>query len=110
MPTSTATVATERAARFAKQLVSHLGRRIEGRWEDPDGWLDFGSSRAELVARAAALEMTIEGEDLARAEDVIGRHLVRFGRKGELEVTWTRDDGTPGTSYRNDEDDEPAGS
>lgn len=106
MATSTASVATDRPERYAKQLVAHLGRRVEAAWDEPEGRVDLGSSRARLLARPGALELTIEGTDLARAEDVIGRHLVRFGRRGELTVDWVRDDGTPGTSYRNDDADD----
>jgi hypothetical protein len=109
MTTSTATVATERPGRYAKQLTSHLARRLETSWDGDTGtgWVVLGEGRAELTAAGAALQMNIESPDaeqLARFEDVIGRHLVRFGTKDELIVQWVRDDGTPGTSYRNDTD------
>jgi hypothetical protein len=46
------------------------------------------------TAAAAAgirLEATAgSAEDLDRLEDVVARHLVRFGTKDELEVTWSR--------------------
>lgn len=109
MTTSTATVPTDRPGRYAKQLTSHLSRRVETSWDADTGrgWIELGGGRAELTAVDGALEMTIQladTENLARFEDVIGRHLVRFGTKDELVVQWTRDDGTPGTSYRNDSD------
>jgi hypothetical protein len=34
-------------------------------------------------------------------EDVVGRHLVRFGTKDELVVEWRRESGEPGTTQRN---------
>ena len=34
---------------------------------------------------------------LDRLEDVVGRHLVRFGTKDELVVQWQRSDGTSGS-------------
>lgn len=115
MPTSHASIATDRPARYAKQLVSHLTRRATGEWNDAEGrgWLDFGGGRAALIAKGAALDIDVEGDDVERVENVVGRHLVRFGAKDELVVEWTRGDGTAGTTYRKTEDDpdrDPAGS
>jgi hypothetical protein len=33
-------------------------------------------------------------------EDVVGRHLVRFGTRDELVVRWIRSDGTDGSVQR----------
>ena len=102
---STALVATDRPGRYAKQLVSHLSRRVAGTWSDETGRgeLDFGTGRGELVALDTGLSLTVEGpaEDIARLEDVVGRHLVRFGTRDELVVTWRRADGTTGSEQRN---------
>ncbi len=38
------------------------------------------------------------GDDVATYEDVVGRHLVRFGERDELSVAWTRSDGTTGST------------
>jgi hypothetical protein len=109
MTVSTASVATERPGRYAKQLVSHLSRRITAEWDEASGTgrLDFGPAQGTLTAGDAALELWVEGDDVARLEDIVGRHLVRFGKKDELVVQWSRDDGTPGTSYRYDPDETP---
>src|ERR1700759_3880664 len=106
MPISTATVATDRPARYAKQLASHLSRRVTTSWDEDAGrgWVELGDGRADLIAVDGALQMRIESNDLDRFEDVLGRHLVRFAKQDELIVQWTRDDGTPGTFYRNDSD------
>ncbi|WP_374935444.1 DUF2218 domain-containing protein [Streptomyces resistomycificus] len=45
-------------------------------------------------------------QGLDRLEDVVGRHLVRFGAKDELVVEWRRDTGEPGTTQRKAEDPE----
>ena len=106
-PASTAHVATDRAGRYGKQLVSHLSRRSEGAWDDKagTGWIDFGESRAELTAAADALDIRLDAtpERLAAMEDVVGRHLVRFGARDELVVRWTHADGTTGTVQENSE-------
>ena len=103
MTDSTARVATDRAARYGKQLASHLGRRSGGEWDEASGTghILFGDAgaRADLTAEASALPVALTvpaGDDPATLEDVVGRHLVRFG--SELTVDWVRADGTPGTS------------
>jgi uncharacterized protein len=104
-PASTARVATERAARYGKDLVSHLGRRVSAEWDEQagTGWIDFGETRAELFAGPDALDIRLSAEPdaLARMEDVVGRHLVRFGARDELTVQWIRADGTRGTRQEN---------
>ncbi|MEW9552820.1 DUF2218 domain-containing protein [Nonomuraea sp. NPDC050783] len=104
---STAAVSTDRPARYGKQLVSHLSRRVTGEWaeESATGSLDFnGSGRAELSCAEGVLNLRIETspDNQERLEDVVGRHLVRFGARDELVVRWTRGDGSTGTEQRND--------
>ncbi len=105
MPRSEARVETDRAARYAKQLASHLGRKVTAHWdaETARGELTFGAGSATLLAEPQALLLTVEGpaESLPRLEDVVGRHLVRFGSKDELVVQWHRDNGEPGLLHRN---------
>jgi hypothetical protein len=96
---STAVVPTDAPVRYAKQLLAHLGRKnavevVEGA---PDaGRLLFaygtGTVRPEdgrLVLEAVA----DDAEALARVQDVLGRHLERFGARRELVVRWSPDDG-----------------
>jgi len=68
-------------------------RRRQGAGERQGGRLVFtygtGTVRPEvdrLVLEAAAED----AESLAHVEDVLGRHLERFGAKRELMVTWQR--------------------
>jgi hypothetical protein len=105
---STASVPTDAAARYAKQLASHLGRKIEA---EPvgDGWLlHIAGGTCELLPRPDALVLSAtapDAETLATVEDVVGRHLVRFGARAELSVEWssgTRNDAVPA------EDSDPA--
>ncbi len=102
---STAIVRTDRAARYGKQLVAHLSRRSAGEWDEQagTGWIDFGETRAELSAGTEALDIRLSAapDAVDRMEDVVGRHLVRFGSRDELTVQWVRADGTPGTRQEN---------
>ena len=110
--TSHAHVTTDRADRYAKQLAAHLARRLETVWDETTGRgvvrLDGG--RCDLARDDAGLRLHVgvdatvapaEQTDLvARIEDVVGRHLVRFGARDELVVTWQRSDGSPGGVFR----------
>lgn len=99
---SRAAVATERPARYGKQLVNHLGRKQGGEWDDAaaTGWVALGDhGRLEASATGSALELSLAAPhaDLERLEDVVGRHLVRFGARDGLVCQWTRADGGAGS-------------
>ena len=89
---STAGGATERGARYGKQLVSHLGRKSVGVWDEASGSgaLDMGNSAAHvtLTSTTDALVNTVD-TDIAAYNDV-GRHLERFGERDGLRVHWVR--------------------
>ncbi|MCL3777396.1 MULTISPECIES: DUF2218 domain-containing protein [unclassified Actinomyces] len=105
--TSVARVATDRPARYGHQLVSHMGRKIEGAWdrESSTGWMSFtreGPSTG-LVALSCdegvlELRLSTTEENLERLEQVTGIHLARFGQRDGLAVSWTREGGTAGTT------------
>lgn len=113
---SEALVHTDRAARYGKQLASHLGRRATTKWDEDSrrGTVVFSAGRgsAELLAQEGGLWMRITPgpdagpETVEELEGVLGRHLVRFGARDELVVRWTRADGAPGSEQRKEE--EPA--
>jgi hypothetical protein len=92
MLTARADVPTDAPARYAKQLVSHLGRRVEWTTDGPvstatiaggTGIVEVGDGILTLHAEAS------DAETLARVQDVLGRHLERFGQRNELVVTWS---------------------
>ena len=93
---STAGVATERRARYGKQLVSHLGRKSVGVWDEASGsgTLDMGNSAAHVTLKSTTDALVIAVEtadtDIASSEDVVGRHLERFGERDGLRVHWVR--------------------
>ena len=96
--TSRADVATDVPARYAKQLVSHLGRKVDF-VEDRDGWtatvlgavMRISVGDGVLVLRAEAPDV----ESLARVEHGLGSHLERFGQRNQLAVTWQRSTAAP---------------
>ena len=94
MPRSTAVVATDAPARYAKQLLAHLGRKntVEGLDGVPDGGrlvFAYGTGTVRPGDGTLVLDAAADDADgLARVEDVLGRHLERFGARRELVVTW----------------------
>ena len=91
-----AVVATERPARYIKQLGSHMGRKL-GTAELPDGLrLIFNRDGifrgyGDLRETDGALVMEVRAESDEQAIGVAGvleRHLVRFGERDELVVTF----------------------
>ncbi|SDY99536.1 hypothetical protein SAMN05444365_104483 [Micromonospora pattaloongensis] len=93
MPTTTATVRTDRPERYIKQLVSHMGRKIPAELAtDGTGTLRFPTGgRVTLTPTDGALILLADATDaagLAAAEDVVARHLIRFAAHEQLTVTW----------------------
>jgi hypothetical protein len=90
-----ATVVTDAPDRYAKQLLAHLGHKatrtpIPGQPE-PAGQLVFSYGVGTVVPGEGRLVLGAEAADaesLAHVEDVLARHLVKFGARRELVVTW----------------------
>ena len=91
---STADVATPDAARYAKQLLSHLGRKADVRSGDGGDSLLFAGGSCLLQPQEEALHLVATApteEALTTIESVVGSHLERFGQRNELTVTWSRE-------------------
>ena len=104
---ATASVSTERAARYGKQLVSHMGHKITGSWDEEagSGYLLFDREgpvlgRFDVIALASdlRLELRTEPERADRLEFIVGIHLARFGARDSLAISWERTDGSEGTT------------
>ena len=90
---SRADVVTDVPARYAKQLVSHLGRKVKF-IQDGSSWTaHVAGSVARITSGDGVLVLQAEAPDvegLARLEGALGNHLERFGQRRELTVTWQR--------------------
>ena len=104
---ATASVPTERAARYGKQLVSHMGHKITGSWDEEagSGYLLFDREgpvlgRFDVIASASdlRLELRTTPERAEHLEHVAGLHLARFGARDSLAISWERTDGSEGTT------------
>lgn len=104
---SVATVTTERAARYGKQLVSHMAHKITGSWDEEagSGYLLFDREgpvlgRFDVIASASdlRLELRTEPERADRLEFIVGIHLARFGARDSLAISWEHTDGSEGST------------
>jgi uncharacterized protein len=96
--TARADVPTEAPARYAKQLLSHLGRRTTWTTDGDTSSAGIAGGTGRVVVGDGVLTLVAEAPDaetLGRVQHVLGSHLERFGRRGELTVTWAGD-GAPG--------------
>ncbi|MGR6963169.1 DUF2218 domain-containing protein [Geodermatophilus sp. URMC 61] len=93
--TSRADVRTDAPARYAKQLISHLGRKAPFTEDADGGWTTIvGNARARILVGDDVLSLRAEAPDvetLNRIEHALGSHLERFGARAGLAVTWRRD-------------------
>lgn len=89
--TSEAVVTTDRPERYRKQLVSHLGRKLQTREADDGHWIEFDHGTCRLTCEGDSLVLNASAADhewLERVQGVVGRHLEQFGARDELAVTW----------------------
>ena len=97
---SRADVATDAPARYAKQLVSHLGRKLTftGDATSSPATAAIGAATAGIAVGEGVLTLWAAGDDeesVARVEQVLGSHLERFAQREALTVQWARTDGAP---------------
>ena len=91
--TSRADVTTDTPDRYAKQLVAHLGRKLDFTTAAATSTTTIGEATGQILVGDGQLTLTATGGDdqaVARVEHVLGSHLERFGQRNELTVTWTR--------------------
>lgn len=93
MHTSTATVATDRAGRYIKQLCSHFSKKAESTFDETSGHTVFEFGQCRMAATPTTLELTVSADDeelLGRVKYVVADHLERFGARDQLSVAWSR--------------------
>jgi hypothetical protein len=90
-PGAFAVVPTGAAPRYQKQLVAHLGRKAEVRSEPEGERLVFCAGSCLLTSGADFLRLSATAETsegLQQVQEVLGRHLERFGQRDALSVSW----------------------
>lgn len=82
---------TDRGARYGRQLCGHFSAKVDATWEGDSGHVDFPFGRCRLTATPNALRFDIEAdteEEARRVAAVVEDHLIRFGARDDLTITW----------------------
>ena len=90
---SRADVVTPNPARYAKQIVSHLGRNDPFTTDGNTSTVQWDSATAGVVVGDGVLTLLAEAPDeagVAFVQKVLADHLLRFATHEELSVTWQR--------------------
>ncbi len=93
MSKATAIVPTTHASRYLQQLCKHCAHKFAVEFSPEHGTIDLGENRLVILdADAAKLTTTVETseENLARLEEVVASHVVRFAFREELVFDWIR--------------------
>jgi hypothetical protein len=91
MLSAVAEVRTEMAARYLGQLCKHFQHRLPVELDADRGRIAFEAGVCTLAASPGLLTLRVEAADadaLARVEDVVARHLLRFAFREPPEVMW----------------------
>ena len=94
MHRSHADVATETPSRYLGQLCKHFQHRLPVELAERTGRIAFDAGVCDLEASDAVLTMRCEAADaeaLARVQDVVARHLLRFAFRTPPEIAWVAD-------------------
>jgi hypothetical protein len=90
-----AEVATPTPDRYIRQLVSHLSHKATTELQsDETGMIAVHDGQCQLTGEGEllVLEATADSaQGLAHIQDVVGRHLERFGARSALRVEWKSD-------------------
>jgi hypothetical protein len=90
-----ADVPTGTPDRYAKQLLSHLGHRVDWTTDGATSTAQLAGGTGRIVVADRVLTLIAEAPDaeaLASVQHVLGSHLERFAiRTEQLTVTWTSD-------------------
>jgi hypothetical protein len=88
---SRAHVATPNASRYLQQLCKHFRHARPTVFDETTGEVAFDDGTCHLTAEGHVLSITVTAGDeakLARLQEVIARHLVRFAFREALTVEW----------------------
>lgn len=87
-----ARVSTLKADRYANRLCKHFAHEIYAEWTHPKGVAEFPElGICRMTARPDELVLEVEATDpekLGKVQDIIARHLERFGARDGLAVDW----------------------
>lgn len=91
---SRARLVTDKGARYMTQLAKHWGHKFEVELTETTARFPLPLGPCRMVADAAGLDIVVEAADpeaLARLEQVVADHILRFAfREGVEALDWSR--------------------
>ncbi|MDP5291804.1 DUF2218 domain-containing protein [Oceanimonas sp. CHS3-5] len=84
-------VNTIEGSKYLRHLCKHFNHKVEARWNDHQGEIEFDIGRCTMAANAEALHIHCRAEDQARLEElkaVIKSHFDRFARREQQVLHW----------------------
>jgi hypothetical protein len=91
---SHARLTTDKAARYMTQLAKHWSHKFAVTFDETSARIPLPIGDCRMLADATGLDITVETADLeglARLEDVVAEHLLRFAfRENVSKLAWTR--------------------
>jgi hypothetical protein len=91
---STAEIATSHAVRYLTQLCKHFQHKIPVILGEAAGHIIFTIGDCRLHAEKQTLLPSLEAPDdaqLLQLQDVVGRHLLRFAFREDMQIAWCPD-------------------
>lgn len=88
---SVAEVATPNASRYLQQLCKHFAHKLPVTFDELAGDITFSLGTCRLAANEGVLELALgapDEEQMARLQDVVARHVVRFAFREDLTFDW----------------------
>ncbi|MYZ46781.1 DUF2218 domain-containing protein [Propylenella binzhouense] len=95
MPNSCTRVATANASKYLQQLSKHFAHKVAVEYDPHSARIGFPFGSCRMRADERALEIACEApnaEALARSQQVIDDHLVRFAWRERPEIVWRSGD------------------
>jgi uncharacterized protein len=95
---SVAEIATPQAEQYLAQLCKHFQHKLPATYDEHAGHIPFPIGDCRLRAGDGTLTLALESADhaqLAKLEEVVASHLLRFAFREKLSVDWKEKDSRP---------------
>lgn len=86
------TLSTNDSSGFLKRLCHHFSLKIPAEYDATQGHAEFPMGRCDMrvAGEELHLEVTAENkEKLDTVKDIVGQHVVLFGKRENLQANWT---------------------
>jgi len=92
---SEALVKTDHASRYLQQLCKHWSHKLPTKFDKLNGEIELPMGNCNLNATDDTLVISVQADeekDVAKLEEVLASHLLRFAFREDLKVVWQRGD------------------